>query len=163
MNIHVYVWVILKMKIVLKNRVIINHFMRWGVSNEKSQNWKSSLRKLPGIFFLGNNGSKERGDTMLFGCWSLKGISNEINVKENILLQPCLWPCMFVLVLKEGKGCSLPGSAVSEVRDNWAASQPGPLWMWWSGNWATALQVQKFHFVLHRAVVISCSQNVARL
>lgn len=29
----------------------------------------------------------------------------ETNMKENILLQPCLWSCIFYSSLKEGKDC----------------------------------------------------------
>lgn len=60
MNIYVYVWVIFKYENSSeKNRVIINRPL-WGkeCQMKKSKNWKSSLRKLPGIFFLDNNGSK---------------------------------------------------------------------------------------------------------
>lgn len=46
----------------------------------------------------------------------------EINVKENILLQPCLWPCMFCSSLKEGKGCGC--QAVQSLRSGTTGQLP---------------------------------------
>lgn len=49
----------------------------------------------------------------------------EINVKENILLQSCLWPCIFCSSLKEGKGRGC--LAVQSLRSGTTVGQP-PQW-----------------------------------